>query len=426
MKLWETIKEKPLIRNLIIFLAVLGPGIVTGSVDNDAGGITTYSVAGAIFGYKLLWTLVPSFIILAVVQEMNARMGIVTGKGLADLIRENFGVKITFFIFLGLLAADIGNTATEFAGVAGSMDIFGISKYISVPLTAAAVWILVVKGNYKTTERIFLLFSFCLLSYIVSAILAKPDWGQITSAFIKPTMQMNKEYLGMILGIVGTTVAPWMQFYMQSAVIEKRIKIEDYKFVVADVIIGCIATIVVAFFIIVACAATLHQNGIVINEARDAAVSLKPFAGIFASQLFAFGLFVASVFSATILPLATAFYVCEAFGFEAGINKKINEAPQFYALFTFIILVSVIIILIPNAPLIAITIWSQIINAMLLPVVLISMITMVNNKKIMGKYTNNNFQNTVGWSTTVILIMLTLMLIISPLANYLLKFFFKN
>ncbi len=426
MKLWDRVKEKPLIRNLIIFLAVLGPGIVTGSVDNDAGGITTYSVAGAIFGYKLLWTLVPSFIILAVVQEMNARMGIVTGKGLADMIRENFGVKITFFIFLGLLAADIGNTATEFAGVAGSMDIFGISKYISVPLTALAVWILVVKGNYKTTERIFLLFSFCLLSYIVSAILAKPDWGQIASAFIKPTMQMNKEYLGMVLGIVGTTIAPWMQFYMQSAVIEKRIKIEDYKFVVADVIIGCIATIVVAFFIIVACAATLHQNGIMINEARDAAVSLKPFAGIFASQLFAFGLFVASVFSATILPLATAFYVCEAFGFEAGINKKINEAPQFYALFTFIILVSVIIILIPNAPLIAITIWSQIINAMLLPVVLISMITMVNNKKIMGKYTNNNFQNTVGWSTTVILIVLTLMLIISPLANYLHKFFFKS
>lgn len=413
-------------RNLIIFLAVLGPGIVTGSVDNDAGGITTYSVAGAIFGYKLLWTLIPSFIILAVVQEMNARMGIVTGKGLADLIRENFGVKITFFIFLGLLAADIGNTATEFAGVAGSMDIFGVSKYISVPITALAVWILVVKGNYKTTERIFLLFSFCLLSYIVSAILARPNWSQIGTSFIKPTMHINKEYLGMVLGIVGTTIAPWMQFYMQSAVIEKRIKIEDYKFVVVDVIIGCIATVVVAFFIIVACAATLHQNGIVINEARDAAVALKPFAGIFASQLFAFGLFVASVFSATILPLATAFYVCEAFGFEAGINKKINEAPQFYALFTFIILVSAIIILIPNAPLIAITIWSQIINAMLLPVVLISMITMVNNKKIMGKYTNNNFQNTVGWLTTVILIVLTIMLIVSPLISYLHKFFIKN
>lgn len=423
MKFIDRIKENPGIRNLIIFLGILGPGIITGSVDNDAGGITIYSVAGAIYGYKLLWTMIPSFVILTVVQEMNARMGIVTGKGLADLIRENFGVKITFFIFLGLVAADIGNTATEFAGVAGSMDIFGVSKYISVPLVAIGVWILVVKGNYKISERVFLLFSFCLLSYVVSAILARPDWGQISTAFVKPVMHLNKDYLSMVLGIVGTTVAPWMQFYMQSAVIEKRIKIEDYRFVIWDVIIGCTATIVVASFIIIACAATLHQNGIVINEAKDAAVSLKPFAGIFASQLFAFGLFVASVFSATILPLATAFYVCEAFGFEAGINKKINEAPQFYALFTAIIVIAIIIILIPNAPLIAITIWSQVINAMLLPVVLISMITMVNNKKIMGKYTNNRFQNSVGWSTTVILIALTAMLIISPFMSYLQKLF---
>ena len=236
---------------------------------------------------------------------------------------------------------------------------------------------------------------------------------------------MNKDYLSMILGIVGTTIAPWMQFYMQSAVIEKRIKKEDYKFALWDVIIGCTATVVVAFFIIVACSATLHQNGIVINEAKDAAISLKPFAGAFASQLFAFGLFVASVFSATILPLATAFYVCEAFGFEAGINKKINEAPQFYALFTFIIAISVIIILIPNAPLIAITIWTQIINAMLLPVVLISMITIVNKKKIMGEFINNKFQNTVGWTTTVILITLTAMLIIFPVFTYLQRLFLK-
>jgi NRAMP (natural resistance-associated macrophage protein)-like metal ion transporter len=415
-------KHKRFLRDILIFLSLMGPGIITGSVDNDAGGITTYSVAGALYGYKLLWTLAPSFIILIVVQEMNARMGIVTGKGLADLIRENFGVKITFLIFLGLVAADIGNTATEFAGVAGSLMIFGVSKYVSVPLVAIGVWMLVVKGNYKTSERIFLFFSFCLLSYIVSAIMAKPDWGHIGSALIKPTMHFNKDYLSMVLGIVGTTVAPWMQFYMQSAVIEKRIKIEDYRFAFWDVAIGCIATIVVAFFIMVACSATLHVNNIVINEAKDAAIALKPFAGIFASQLFAFGLFVASVFSATILPLATAFYVCEAFGFEAGINKKINEAPQFYTLFTSIIALAVIIILIPNAPLIAITIWSQVINAMLLPVVIMSMILMVNNKKIMGEYTNNRFQNTVGWSTTVILIVLTVMLVIPPLISPLLKF----
>jgi len=408
---------------LLLFLAVIGPGIITGSVDNDAGGITTYSVAGALYGYHLLWTLIPAFIVLLVVQEMNARMGIFTGKGLADLIRENFGIKITFFIFLGLVLADIGNTATEFAGVAGSMMVFGITKYLTVPLAAIAVWILVVKGNYKIAERIFLVFSFALLSYIVSAVLAKPDWTQIGTAFIRPTFQFSAAYLSMILGIIGTTIAPWMQFYMQSAVIEKKIRKEDYKFAVWDVVLGCVATIVVAFFIIVACAATLHKNGIVINEAKDAAIALKPFAGAFASQVFAFGLFVASIFSAAILPLATAFYVCEAFGFEAGINKKLHEAPQFYGLFTAIIAVAVIIILLPNAPLISITIWSQVINAMLLPVVLISMILMINNKKIMGKMVNNKFQNAVGWATTVVLIILTVMLIAFPAIQSLQKSF---
>jgi Mn2+/Fe2+ NRAMP family transporter len=412
MKLLDRLKQNPRLRTFLLFLAVLGPGIITGSVDNDAGGITTYSVAGAIYGYRLIWTLIPSFLILVVVQEMNARMGIVTGKGLADLIRENFGVKITFLIFLGLVAADIGNTATEFAGVAGSLMIFGVSKYISVPIVAVGVWLLVTKGNYKIAERIFLFFSFCLLSYIVSALMAKPDWGEVARTIIRPQMHFDAQYLSMVLGIVGTTVAPWMQFYMQSAVIEKRIKVEDYKFAFWDVIVGCTATIVVAFFIMVACAATLNKNGLVIGEARDAAVALKPFAGALAAQLFAFGLFIASVFSATILPLATAFYVCEAFGFEAGLNKKINEAPQFYTLFGFIMTIAILIILIPGAPLISITLWSQIINAMLLPVVLYSMIRMVNNKKIMGDRVNNKFQNAVGWSSTAILIALTAVLLV--------------
>jgi NRAMP (natural resistance-associated macrophage protein)-like metal ion transporter len=262
MKFVERIKKNAALKNLIVFASILGPGIITGSVDNDAGGITTYSVAGAIYGYKLLWTLIPSFVILVVVQEMNARMGIVTGQGLADLIRENFGLKITFLIFLGLVIADIGNTATEFAGVAGSMMVFGVSKYISVPIAAIAVWVLVVKGNYKSSERIFLIFSFCLLSYIISAVMARPDWGEIGAAFAKPTMHFSEDYLSMVLGIVGTTVAPWMQFYMQSAVIEKGIKRKDYKFVLWDVIIGCTATVVVAFFIMVACAATLNKNGL--------------------------------------------------------------------------------------------------------------------------------------------------------------------
>jgi len=421
MKVLDKLKENPTLRNVLLFLAILGPGIITGSVDNDAGGITTYSVAGANYGYKLIWTLIPSFLLMVIVVEMNARMGIVTGKGLADLIRENFGVKITFVIFLGLLAADIGNTATEFAGVAGSLMIFGVSKYISVPIIAFAVWVLVTKGNYKITERIFLFLSFCLLSYIISAVLAKPEWQQIGADLLRPTMRLDEKYLIMVLGIVGTTICPWMQFYMQSAVIEKGIKIGEYKFARWDVIIGSAATVVVAFFIMVACAATLHKNGVVINEAKDAAMALKPFAGPFASQIFAFGLFVASVFSATILPLATAFYVCEAFGFEAGINKKINEAPQFYALFGFIMTVAVLIILIPGAPLISITIWVQVINGMLLPVVLISMIRMVNNKKIMGQHTNNTFQNAVSWSGTLILIALTAILIISQLKSFIAK-----
>lgn len=406
------VKKSSFFRNIMLFLAILGPGIITGSVDNDAGGITTYSVAGAHYGYSLLWTLIPAFIALIVVQEMNARMGIVTGKGLADLIRENAGVKITFFIFIGLLIADIGNTTTEFAGVAGSMQVFGVSKYIAVPIVAVAVWFLVVKGTYRMAEKIFLIFSVFLLSYVISAILGKPNWGTIGTSLIHPDIEFNFDYITMVIGLIGTTIAPWMQFYMQSAVIEKGLKIEDYKFTMWDVIIGSIATVVVAFFIVVACASTLHVNGVTIEEAKDAALALQPFAGTFASQVFAFGLFVASVFSATILPIATAFYVCEAFGFEAGIDKKWNEAPQFYTLYTVILIISVGIILIPNAPLILISLWSQVLNGVLLPVVLICMMLLINNKEIMGEHTNKLFNNIVGWTTTILLIGLTIALLI--------------
>lgn len=405
-------KKTSIWRNIAIFLTLLGPGIITGSVDNDAGGITVYSVAGAQYGYKLLWTLIPAFIVLVIVQEMNARMGIVTGKGLADLIRENAGVKITFFIFIGLLAADIGNTTTEFAGVAGSMQIFGISKYIAVPIVAVAVWFLVVKGTYQMAEKIFLIFSVFLLSYIVSAIMGKPHWGEIGTSIIHPDMEFNFGYITMVIGLVGTTIAPWMQFYMQSAVIEKGLKIEDYKYTIWDVIIGSVATVVVAFFIMLTCASTLHAKGIIVNDAKYAALALEPFAGALASQVFAFGLFIASVFSATILPIATAFYVCEAFGFEAGIDKKMKEAPQFYGLFTAILIISVGIILIPNAPLIAISLWSQVLNGLLLPVVLLCMMLLINNKEIMGQYVNTAWKNAVGWVTVVILIGLTIALLI--------------
>jgi Mn2+/Fe2+ NRAMP family transporter len=400
---------------VIIFLSILGPGIVTGSVDNDAGGITTYSVAGALYGYNLLWTLIPSFIVLIIIQEMNARMGIVTGKGLADLIRENAGVKITFLIFIGLLIADIGNTTTEFAGVAGSMEVFGVSKYISVPIVSFMIWVLVVKGTYKIAERIFLIFSASLLLYVISAIMGKPHWGEIRHAMIHPQLEINTQSLAMIIGIIGTTIAPWMQFYMQSAVIEKGLKMKHYKYLLVDIVVGCIATVVVAFFVIVACASTLHVNGIQINEAKDAAMALKPLAGELASQVFAFGLFIASIFSATILPLATAFYVCEAFGFEAGIDKQWNDAKEFYILYTGILIIGAVIILFPNAPLIQISLWSQVLNGMLLPVVLICMILLVNNKKIMGEHVNKPINNIIGWGAVICLIVLTLALLLLPL-----------
>jgi len=389
---------------LLIFLSVVGPGIITGSVDNDAGGITTYSVAGARYGYDILWALGPCLLVLIVIQEMNARMGIVTGKGLADLIRENAGVKVTFIIFVFLLLADIGNTTTEFAGVAGAMQALGVSKYAAVPLSAVAVWLLVVKGSYKSSEKIFLVFSLFLLSYVVSALLGKPDWKAIGRAVVHPQERFDFDYVVMIIGIVGTTIAPWMQFYMQSSVIEKGLTLGKYKYTVADVIVGAVITVVVAFFIIVACASTLHVRGVRIEEAKDAAVALGPLAGQSAAIIFAAGLFVASIFSATILPIATAFYVCEAFGFEAGIDKEWNEAPEFYWLFTIIVAAAVGIILLPGSPLIQITIWTQVFNGVLLPVVLICMLVIINKRDVMGDHVNHPFGNVVGWGTAVALL----------------------
>jgi len=404
-----------IVKTIKIYLLLAGPGLIVMIADNDAGGITTYSVAGALYGYNLIWTLIPSFIVLLVIQEMNARMGIVTGKGLADLIRENAGVKVTFFIFIGLLIADIGNTTTEFAGVAGSMEVFGMSKYISVPIVGVMIWFLVVKGTYKIAERIFLIFSVSLLMYVVSALMGKPHWSEIGHSIIHPQMEINTQSLAMVIGIIGTTIAPWMQFYMQSSVIEKGLDMKQYKYSLIDIVVGCIATVVVAFFIIVACASTLHENGMVINEAKDAALALRPLAGALASQVFAFGLFIASIFSATILPLATAFYVCEAFGFEAGIDKKWDEAREFYILYTGILVLSAAIILLPNAPLILISLWSQVINGMLLPVVLVCMIMLVNNKKIMGEYVNKPINNIIGWAAIIIMIGLSAALLILPL-----------
>lgn len=400
-------------RRFWIFLVILGPGIITANVDNDAGGITTYSVAGATLGYKLLWTIIPLTLALIVVQEMCARMGAVTGKGLADLIRERTGVKWTAFIMLTLLLADLGNTICEFAGVAASMELFGVTKYIAVPLGALGIWVLVIRKSYKFVEKVFLSACVLYLTYIVSGYMAHPSWGEVARELVIPNFSFDSTYLAILVGVIGTTIAPWMQFYIQSAVVEKGITVKDYGYCKWDVISGCFMTNIVALFIIVACAATIHVHGIKIETAKEAALALGPLAGKWAQWLFALGLLNASLFSASILPLATSYYVCEAFGFEAGVNRSWKEAPVFYWLFTLLIVIGAAVILIPNMPLILVMFWSQVVNGVLLPFVLIFMLILINNKDLMGAYVNNWTFNIISWVTVVIMIGLTLMMVVT-------------
>ena len=400
---------------LLIFLAVLGPGIITANVDNDAGGIYTYSVAGAKFGYSLLWTLVPITVALIVVQEMVARMGVVTGKGLADLIREEYGFRTTFILMMLLLGADLGNTIADFAGLASGMSAFGVTRYIAVPLGALLVWALVVKGTYRFVEKVFLAACVFYVAYPVSCFLAHPKWPDAVISTLKPSFQFSAGYFYMLIGVVGTTITPWMQFYLQAAVVEKGIKVKEYIYSRWDVIVGCIITDVVAFFIIVACAATIYVSGNrQINGAGDAALALRPLAGHAASALFAFGLCNASLFSACILPLATAYYVCEGLGMEAGINKRFHEAPTFYWLYTtLIVLGALAVMLLSEAKQIPIILFSQVANGILLPFVLIFMLRLVNRDDLMGKYKNSRLFNNIAWVTCVVMIALTLVLVVS-------------
>jgi len=402
---------------LAIFLGVLGPGIITANVDNDAGGITTYSIAGAHFGYSLLWTLIPITAALFVVQEMCARMGVVTGKGLADLIRENFGVKPTVILLLGIIIANLGTTTAEFAGIAASMEIFGVSKYVSVPVAAVLVWLVVVKGNYHSIEKIFLLASSVYITYIVSGLLLHPDWKFLFSQTITPSMSLDSGYLYMVIGVVGTTIAPWMQFYLQSTVVEKGVKISEYKYTKWDVYVGCIITDVVSYFIIFTCAATIFAHGIRIETAKDAALALFPLAGSYSAWLFAFGLLNASLFAASILPLSTAYFLCEGMGWDSGLNKRFWDAPQFYLLYTLLIAIGAAIILVPDAPLLTIMVLSQVINGSLLPLVLVFMLLLINSKKLMGEYTNGKAFNAVAWATTIIMSILTLLLVATALVS---------
>ncbi len=390
---------------LLLILAVLGPGFITANVDNDSGGILTYSQAGAQFGYSLLWTMIPMTLALIVVQEMCARMGVVTGKGLSDLIREEFGLRATFVVLLLLVVVNYGNVVAEFSGIAGSMQLFHISKYVSVPLSAALVWFVVVRGTYKSVEKIFLFASVVYIAYIVAGVLAQPSWHDALWSTVKmPHLhQWNHSYTYMTIALVGTTISPWMQFYLQAAIVEKGVPVSDYKTSRLDVIVGSISTNLVAWFIVVACAATLFAHGMgAINVPEDAAQAMKPLAGQYAFLLFALGLFNASLFAASILPLSTAYTVCEGMGYESGVDKKFREAPFFYWFYTLLLVGGAAMVLLPNFPLIKVVILSQVLNGVLLPVVLVFMLILINRKDLMGDYTNNRTFNAVAWITAVV------------------------
>lgn len=411
-------------RRILIFLSVVGPGIITANADNDVGGILTYSQAGAQFGYSLLWLLVPVTIALVVTQEMCARMGAITGKGLADLIRENFGVKVTAWVLLLFVLCDLGNTATEFAGVASTAPIFAgfahlqsaaTLKVVMVVAAALIVYLTVTRGNYKIVERIFFAFCFVYLAYIVSGILVHPDWHDVVRQTFFPHFSHSTAYLLMIIAVIGTTISPWMQFYIQAAVVEKGIRAQQYPASRIDVISGAFFTDVVAYFIIVACAATIFVHNlhapahgqIAVNDVGDVAVALAPLAGHFASALFAIGLLNAALFTASILPLSTAFYVCEAFGFERGVDHRFRDARIFYSLYAALIVIGAGAVIVPGAPLLEIIFYSQVLNGILLPVVLVLMLLLINNKRLMGAWTNKPSFNIIAWATVVIVSILT-------------------
>lgn len=403
--------------HIAVFFAVIGPGFITAMVDNDAGGIFTYSQAGARYGYLPLWTLAPITLLLVVTQEMCARMGAVTGKGLSDLIREEFGLRTTFFIMALLVLTNLTNVMANFAGVASSLELFGISRYLTVPAAAAGVWLLVVRGTYARVEKVFLIASSVYICYIISGVMVKPDWTQAAIYSVRPVLMLEPGYITMLVGMVGTSVAPWMQFYLQAAVVEKGITAKDYVESRLEVIVGCIAMTVIAFFIIVACAGAIHDVAPRdIQDATDAALGLRPF-GQYAFLLFAIGLFNASLFAACILPLSTAYTVCEGLGFESGVNKGFREAPVFYWLFTLLIVIGGGVILLPGFPLVRMILLSQVINGALLPLVLIYMILLVNKERLMKKWRNTRFYNVVGWASVVVLIGLTVALVILSLRD---------
>ncbi|MGB7922478.1 MAG: Nramp family divalent metal transporter [Pyrinomonadaceae bacterium] len=402
-------------RGFLAYLAILGPGMIAASAGNDAGGIATYATVGADHGYRLLWVLIPITVSLGIVQEMCARMGAVTGKGLADLIRERFGVRWTALLMLALLIANGGVTVSEFVGIAAATELFGVPRYVSVPLAAMSVWWLVVKGSYRRVERIFLLMSLVFLGYIVSAFMAQPEWGEVARHVVRPTFTFGYAYLFTFVAIVGTTISPYMQVYVQSSVVDKGVTAEDYALTRADVWTGTIFAMSIVFFIIVSTAATLHKHGIHIETAADAARALEPLAGHYAGLLFSTGLFGASMLAAGVLPLATAYSISEALGFEKGVSRSFREAPIFIGIFTFLVVVGALVAVIPGLPLIRVLLVTQVINGLLLPVILIAILRLINNRELMGAYTNGPVYNVAAWLIAIIVSALSLLLIAGTL-----------
>lgn len=402
-------------KRVLGYLAILGPGMITANAGNDAGGIATFASVGAEHGYRLLWILIPITISLGLVQEMCARMGAVTGKGLADLIRERFGVRWTALVMLALLIANSGVTVSEFVGIAAATELFGIPRFISVPIAAITIWWLIVKGSYKRVERVFLLMTLVFLGYVVSAFLARPEWGTVAVEMVNPRFSLEGAYLFTLVAIVGTTISPYMQVYVQSSVVEKGVTAEDYRRTRIDVWVGTVFAVLIVFFIVVSTAATLHKYGIEIKTAADAARALRPLAGNYAEALFGIGLFGASMLAAGVLPLATAYSISEALGFEKGVSRSFREAPTFIGIFTFLVAVGAAIAVIPNLPLIKVLLVTQVINGLLLPVILFAILRLINDRELMGAHVNGALYNIGAWLTTIIVTSLSLLLVLVTL-----------
>lgn len=400
---------------IIMFLAVVGPGIIAATAGNDAPGIATYTTAGAHYGYGLLWVLVPMALSLAVIQEMAARMGVVTGKGLGDLVRERFGVRLTLFIMLLLIAANLLVTIAEFAGVAAALELVGVHRVMSVPLAALFVWALVVKGKYRHIEKVFLFLCSIYLTYAVSGIMAEPPWGRVMKMMVTPSFVMEAGYINLVIAMVGTTITPWMQFLLQSSAADKGIEVSDYGYTRTETVLGAFASVFIVFFIMVAAAATLHAGGVMVETAEEAAVALRPLAGNYAYILFTVGLLNASLLGASILPLSTSYAVSEAFGWESGMDKDWDEAPQFLGLYTGLIVAGALVAMIPGLSLISFMIISQTANGIILPIILILMLKLVNDPEIMGSHVNGPGFNVIARLTAAFLIVMTALLLLTTL-----------